>query len=165
MPDIIAKDVVVIYNYTLKTDSEEIVGKEEGLQTPYLHGFDNIFPKVEEEMEGKKVGDRLSITLAPKDGFGEKNPTTPQEVPRDAFPEDADMEEGAMFHLETPDGEVLPFWLAKVEKNSVFLDSNHPLAGQTIHFEIEITGLRDAKPDELAHGHPHGVDGESGHHH
>lgn len=165
MPDIIAKGVVVIYNYTLKTDNEEIVSKEDGEQAPYLHGYDDNFPKVEAELEGKKVGDKLSISLAPADAFGEKTSTTPQEVPRDAFPEDAVLEEGMMFTLESEDGEALPFWLTSVDKETVFLDSNHPLAGETLHFEIEITGIRDAKPVEIEHQHPHGIDGESGHHH
>ncbi len=165
MPDIIAKDLVVIYNYTLRTQSEEVVGKDEGEQTPYLHGYENIFPKVEAEMEGKKVGDRFSISLSAEDGFGEKTPTTPQQVPRSAFPEDAILEEGVAFNLETPTGEIMPFWLSEVDEEFVYLDSNHPLAGEKLFFEIEITGIREANAVELEHGHPHGVDGHAGHHH
>lgn len=165
MPDIISKDVVVIYNYTLKTDSEEVVSKEDGEQAFYLQGYDDIFPKIEAELEGKKVGDKFSISLAPTDAFGEKKPTTPQEVPRDAFPEDAVLKDGMIFTLESEDGEELPYWLSSVDEETVFLDSNHPLAGETLHFEIEITGMRDATPVEIEHQHPHGIDGESGHHH
>ena len=77
---------------------------------------------------------------------------------------DASLQEGMQFLVETDDG-VAPVWLTKVEADQVFLDGNHPLAGQTLHFETEIVRIRDANEDEKAHGHPHGLDGNSGHDH
>ncbi len=69
------------------------------------------------------------------------------------------------FHAEAPDGSPLTLWISAVEGDQVLVDANHPLAGVTLHFDIEVTGIRSATEDELAHGHPHGPDGTAGHHH
>lgn len=166
MSEIIAEKKIVIYSYTLTTGSGEVIDvatQEE--PAVYLHGYDNIFPKVEDALRGKTAGDKLSITLSAEDAFGEKTTTTPQRVEKSAFPEGANLVVGEAFHLETPEGEVMPFWVVKMDEEAVYLDSNHPLAGESLRFEIEINRLRDATEDEIAHGHPHGIDGNSGHHH
>jgi FKBP-type peptidyl-prolyl cis-trans isomerase SlyD len=88
-----------------------------------------------------------------------------QEVPRDAFPDDFDLSPGASFATEDEDGTVTPFWVVSVVGDAVKITNNHPLAGQNLHFSIEILSIRDATAEEIEHGHPHGEHGHDHHHH
>jgi FKBP-type peptidyl-prolyl cis-trans isomerase SlyD len=89
-------------------------------------------------------------------------------VPRDAFPDDVDLEVGMQFFAPGPRGKPIPVWVVKLAKDEVTIDHNHPLAGATLHFDVEVVAIRDATADELDHGHPHGPDGhghDHDHHH
>ena len=165
MTDVVADKLVVLFNYTL-TDSEgNEIDASEGEPMPYLHGADNIVPGLESEMTGKKVGDSFDVVVAPADGYGEYQENAIQTVPRDAFPEGVDIEVGMPFMLEAPDGSLVTIWITDVDNDSIVFDTNHPLAGEELHFAIEITGIREATEEELDHGHPHGPTGNEGHHH
>ncbi|HUH01701.1 MAG TPA: peptidylprolyl isomerase, partial [Kofleriaceae bacterium] len=85
-----------------------------------------------------------------------------QPVPRSSFPDDADLEEGMQVFARGPDDQTFALWVVGVDEDSVVLDHNHPLAGETLHFDVEITGVRPATEEEVEHGHPHGP---NGHHH
>ena len=92
------------------------------------------------------------------------NPSMIQKVPRDAFPEDAPVEPGAQFMMQGEGGQPIPIWVTEVDAESVTIDANHPLAGQTLHFSIKVEAVRLPTEDEKAHGHPHGVTGTETHH-
>lgn len=162
---IIADGLVVVLNYTLRTDEGELIDASTADQPmAYLHGADNIVPGLEQALTGKTVGFSGKVTVDPEDGYGEREDLPAQAVPRSAFPEDLPVAEGMQFMAEGPNGEHAPIWIAGVEGDQVFVDSQHPLAGKTLNFEVEVLNVRQATENELSHGHPHGPDGH-GHHH
>ena len=165
MTDVVADNLVVLFTYTL-TDSEGVEIDASGDDPmPYLHGADNIVPGLEREMAGKKVGDAFEVVVSPEDGYGEYEEGAMQRVERDAFPADVDIEVGMPFMLEAPDGSLVTIWITDVDDETIAFDTNHPLAGEELHFSIQITGIRAATEEELDHGHPHGPDGTEAHHH
>jgi FKBP-type peptidyl-prolyl cis-trans isomerase SlyD len=158
----IADRTVALFNYTLTNATGEVVDTSEG-RTPlaYLHGAGNIVPGLEKEMSGKGVGDKFSVVVQPEEGYGVPNDIMIQVVPIDAFQGVDGVEVGMEFQAQTPQGP-MSVVVTKVENGQVTVDGNHPLAGQTLHFAIEVMEVRDASVEELAHGHVHGA---GGHHH
>lgn len=150
---------VVTMHYTLKGDDGEVIDSTAGEEPmAYLHGASNIVPGLERQMQGKNVGDAFEAVVAPEDGYGlrEGDPIT---LPRNSFPDDVELEEGTPVMLESDDGDELPAWITEITDEHVVLDPNHPLAGVTLHFSIQIEGIRDATDEERAHGHVHGPGG------
>lgn len=163
--DTIADGVVAIIHYTLKNDEGEVLDSSEGGEAlPYLHGASNIVPGLEKELTGLSVGDKKDVQVAPEEGYGVPNPAMIQQVPREAFPEDAEVEPGVQFLMQGEQGQPIPIWITAVEGDVVTIDANHPLAGKTLHFSIEVAGIRLPNDDEKAHGHPHGITGTEVHH-
>lgn len=163
---LIADGQVVIMQYTLRGDDGTVLDES----TPddpmaYLHGAENIVPGLEKALEGKGVGFKGKITVSPEEGYGEREDDEPDAIPRAAFPPDMDIEPGMTFMAEGPNHEHAPIWVVAVEGDKIMVDSQHPLAGKTLHFDVEVIGIRPATKDELAHGHPHGADGHDHHHH
>lgn len=156
---------VVSIHYTLKDDDGDVVDSSSGGEPlDYLHGAGNIVPGLEAAMIGRGIGDKFKVTVAPADGYGEVVGGGPRVVPRSAFPDEVELEEGMQFFVRGPDGEPFPVWVAGVKGDEVLIDANHPLAGENLNFEVEVVGIRDATKEEVEHGHPHGPDGH-GHHH
>lgn len=165
MTDVVADDLVVLFKYTLRdSDGNELDASGDDAM-PYLHGADNIVPGLEREMTGKKVGDTFDVVVAPADGYGVYQDGAVQHVERANFPDGVDIQVGMPFMLEAPDGSLVTIWIVDVDDDMVAFDTNHPLAGEELHFSIEITRIREANEDELEHGHPHGPNGDEGHHH
>lgn len=166
MPDIIADNVVVTIEYTLRNTGGEVLDSS----TPdepltYLHGHQNIVPGLESALTGKRKGETVQIAVPPEEGYGARDPSGVRQLERAAFPPDADLFPGVSFVAELEDGEHMPMWVTAVDDDFVHIDMNHPLAGETLHFEVTVVELRDALPNELAHGHPHGRHGHEHHHH
>jgi FKBP-type peptidyl-prolyl cis-trans isomerase SlyD len=128
----------------------------------YLHGgHDNIFPKVEEAIHGKNVGDSVEITLDPADAFGDYDEGLVQIEPLSAFPE-KNIKEGMQFEGEDESGEVIIYTVTNIADGKVVVDGNHPWAGQRVLFMATIKDVRDANQEEIEHKHVHGP---GGHHH
>ena len=158
--DTIADGVVAIIHYTLTNDQGEVLDSSDGGDPlPYLHGANNIVPGLEKELAGLKIGDSKNIDVAPEEGYGVVNPAMIQAVPREQFPPDADVEPGVQFMMQSQDGQSMPIWVTKVEDGMVTIDANHPLAGETLHFAIEVAGIRAATSCETGCGYPHGLTG------
>ena len=158
----IAERTVASFNYTLTNDAGEVIDTSEGrAPLAYLHGAGNIVPGLEKEMTGRQAGDKFQVVVQPEEGYGQPNPMLVQTVPREAFQGVDQIEVGMEFQAQTPQGP-LSVVVSKVDADSVTVDGNHPLAGKTLHFAIEVTEVRDASVEELAHGHVHGP---GGHHH
>ncbi len=156
---------VVSIHYTLRDDDGDVVDSSADAEPlDYLHGAENIVPGLERAMAGKAVGAKFKVTVAPADGYGERGPE-PKPVPRSAFPDDMDLELGAQLFVRGPDGEPFPVWIAGIGDDEIMIDQNHPLAGENLHFEVEVIAIRAATPEEIEHGHPHGPDGHGGHDH
>jgi len=127
----------------------------------YLHGgYDGIFPKLEEALHGKKVGDKLKIKLQPEDAFGERDESLVEIEDASLFPDNAEV--GMAFERVSDAGEEV-YHITEIADGKVVVDGNHPLAGEVLVFDIKVAGVRPATEEELAHGHVHGDDDE--HHH
>lgn len=118
----------------------------------YLHSHDNILPGLEHALEGKKVGDELSVTLAPADAYGLRNEDLVQEVSRASFGS-AELAPGSCFQTEGEAGPQIVTVLS-IEGNNVTVDTNHPLAGHTLRYQVNVLDVREATRAELAKGHP-----------
>ena len=157
----ITPNTVVSLNYTMFNADGAIIDRNHD-PIVYLHGgYDNILPAVEAALEGKSVGEKISVTLAPEDGFGDLDPNFIKEEDISAFP--PDIEVGMMFETRDPETEeTMQFRVTAIDAGVVTVDGNHPLAGMTIRFEAEVLDIRAANDEEIVHGHVHG---EHGHHH
>ena len=128
----------VSLEYTLTVDEQVVdtsVGKE---PLQYVQGSKQIIPGLESELAGLKVGDEKTVTVQPKDGYGEVNLNAFQEVQRSALPLDVEPQVGMMLEMTDTDGNSFPASITKVEKDKITVDFNHPLAGKTLHFKIKI---------------------------
>lgn len=160
--DVIGPGKVVSIHYVLRNDEGEILDQSElGAPLEYLHGNGNIVPGLERELEGHAIGDHLFVDVAPADGYGEWDPDGEQTVPRTSFPTDVDIEVGMPFTAEDEQGRQLDVWVTDVTESEVTVDANHPLAGETLHFEVTVARVRDATLEERLHGHPHGPGGHA----
>ena len=158
----IIKDSVVSITYQLANSDGEVLEKTEE-PISYLHGgYDNIFPTVEEQLQGKQVGDELTVILEPDFAFGEYDAELVRVEDKDRFPV-PDVAVGMQFEGESDDGEeMLLYTVTEITDDSIVVDGNHPLAGQTLKFSCTVTDVRPASEEEISHGHVHG---EHGHHH
>jgi FKBP-type peptidyl-prolyl cis-trans isomerase SlyD len=157
----IAMNTVVSITYEL-SDVDGNILESTSEPVNYLHGgYDNIFPKVEEELHGKKVGDVITLGLEPEDAFGEYDEELVQIEPVSAFPTDK-LEVGMQFEGEDPTGDVVLYTITDIGDGKVVVDGNHPWAGERVNFKCTVTGIRPATKEEINHGHVHG---EGGHHH
>lgn len=154
----IGKNSVVSFHYTLNDADGKLLDTSAGKEAfAYIHGSGMIVPGLEAEMEGKAKGDSMRVEVEPAKGYGEVDPSLLQRVPAEKFG-DQEVEEGMQF--QTPDHRV---WsVVEVKDGTVVLNGNHPLAGVTLHFSVEVTDVREATAEEIAHGHVHGA---GGHHH
>jgi FKBP-type peptidyl-prolyl cis-trans isomerase SlyD len=158
----IGERTVASFHYTLTNDAGTVIDSSaDRPPLTYLHGAGNIVPGLEKEMVGRQPGDVFNVVVAPEEGYGMPNPMMIQVVPREAFQGVDVLEVGMEFQAQSPQGP-MSVAIAKIDGDQVTVDGNHPLAGQTLHFAIEVTAVRDASLEELTHGHVHG---EGGHHH
>jgi FKBP-type peptidyl-prolyl cis-trans isomerase SlyD len=157
----IGKDTVVTITYIVR-DMEGRQLEESDEPVSYLHGgYDNIFPLVEQALEGKTVGDKIDLKLQPTDAFGEYDDELVRLEERNAFPDDIEL--GMQFVGSPVDGsEELLYTVTDIAEDKVVVDGNHPYAGQAVHFQCVVTEVRAASPEEVEHRHAHGA---HGHHH
>ena len=160
---LIGKDTVVTLTYQLTTLAGDQL-EEATAESPavYLHGgYDGIFPKVEEALEGKSEGAELDVVLEPDDAFGEYDAELVRVESVEVFPEEVHV--GMQLEGASEDGQhVMLFTVTDVADGKVVVDGNHPLAGQSLRLRCVVGGVRAALPEEVAHGHVHGP---HGHHH
>jgi len=164
MTQSIADGKVVSLHYTLRTKGDDIVESSVGGEPMlYLHGASNIVPGLEKALTGQAPGYKGIVTVAAAEGYGERVEVPPQSVPRSAFPAHVELEVGISLLARGPNNQQVPIWVVALEDDKVLVESQHPLAGSTLHFDVEVLTVRDATQEELVHGHPHGDDGH--HHH
>ena len=162
----IAKNTVVTVHYKL-SDAQGNLIEESHEPMVYLHGgYENTLPKIEEALDGKQVGFEIMIQVEPEDAFGEYDANLVKVEPRNRLP--TPLEVGMQFE-GMPDGgeegeEALIFTVTDIADDKVVLDGNHPLAGMALRFNLNVTEVRVASDEEIAHQHVHGAHGH-GHHH
>ena len=153
---IIENKKVVSFHYTLTNETGEELESSRGRDPmAYLHGAHSIIPGLEKALAGKSAGDQLKVTLPPAEAYGERNPSNIQRIASKHFSNPRSLQPGQMVSLKTREGE-RPAVIVKVGRFNVDVDANHTLAGQTLTFDVEITDVREASPEEVAHGHVHG---------
>jgi FKBP-type peptidyl-prolyl cis-trans isomerase SlyD len=150
---------VVLIHYTLHDAAGALLGSSDGGDPiAYLHGSGGIVRGLEQALTGKVAGDRVDVVVAPEMGYGLRDERLVQLIPRDRFPDPAALAAGQQFHADGPHGGRM-LTVTRVEKDLVTVDANHPLAGKPLHFSVEVTEVRKATREELAHGHVHGPGG------
>lgn len=159
----IAKNTVVTVHYKLSDTQGNLIEESQDPMV-YLHGgYENTLPKIEEALDGKDVGFETTIQIEPEDAFGEYDAELVKIEERDRLP--SPLEVGMQFEgtpEEAEDAEPLIFTVTDIADDKVVLDGNHPLAGIALRFALNVTDVREATQEEIAHGHVHG---EHGHHH
>lgn len=154
----ITKNTVASIHYTLRNGDGEILDTSSGREPlTYLQGAGNLIMGMEEGLEGKKKGDKFQLKIAPEKGYGVKDSNLVQKVPRSAFGTQ-EVKKGMQF--QTNQGQVVT--VTETGLDSITVDANHPLAGVELHFDVEVTDVREASAEEISHGHVHGP---GGHHH
>jgi FKBP-type peptidyl-prolyl cis-trans isomerase SlyD len=153
------KDKVVSFHYTLKNAAgEQIESSREKEPMSYLHGTNNIIPGLEKAMEGHAIKDEFSVTVEPEEAYGVRNENNLQRVPLKRLKGIGKISVGQVLTLQTNKGQV-QVTVLKVGRFNVDVDGNHPLAGKSLTFDVEITDIRDASEEELTHRHVHGPGG------
>ncbi|MBB3139990.1 FKBP-type peptidyl-prolyl cis-trans isomerase [Halomonas organivorans] len=150
----IAPQRVASLHYVLSDEDGQVLDDSRSRQTPleYLHGHDNLMAGLERALAGREAGAELSVTLAPGEAYGLRDEALVREVGRDAFPV-PDLAPGMRFQTPGDDGPEIVTVL-EVRDDSVVIDTNHPLAGRTLHYRLEVLEVREATRAELAKGHP-----------
>ena len=155
MSILIGDNCVVSIHYTLTDDAGEVLdSSRDGDPLKYLHGANNLIPGLENELTGKTAGASMQVSVPPEDAYGLHSPEAIQNVPRSAFEGVDEIQPGMQFQTEGPHG-VQIIVVKEVSDDEVTVDANHPLAGKTLHFDVSIEAVRDATPEEIAHGHVH----------
>ncbi|MFV0477933.1 MAG: peptidylprolyl isomerase [Parahaliea sp.] len=156
------QNTVVTFHYSIHNDqNEELENSRDSEPSAYLHGAGNILPALEAVLTDHKAGEQIEVTLEPGEAYGLRNTGRVQKVPVKHLLYSGKLRPGMVVQLNTSQGRH-PVTAIKVGRHSATVDTNHPLAGQTLHFCIDIVDVREATTEELDHGHVHGP---GGHHH
>lgn len=160
---LIAQDTVVLIHYTLTDAAGKVLDSSAGGDPlAYLHGQGSLVAGLEKALDGKQAGDKLQVRVEPSEGYGVRDDALVQQVPRRAFGSVSDVKPGMQFHAQSSEGQMRVVTVTRVQGDMVTVDGNHPLAGEVLNFDVEVTEVREATGEELEHGHVHGP---GGHHH
>lgn len=156
----ISNNTVVSFHYTLTDESGNIVEDSHKDDTPsvYLHGANNILPGLEQALAGHEISDNIKVTLEPYAAYGLRNVDKIERISAKYLKHEGKLKPGQVVRIDSNQG-VKTATVVKVGKFNVDVDMNHPLAGQTISFNIDIVDIREASADEVGHGHAHGPGG------
>lgn len=157
----VTKDKVVSITYVLKNDEGEVLDKSGEQPLVYLHGHKNIVPGLEKALDGLTVGATADASISPEEGYGEYDPKLKFAIPSSKMGQEIPPV-GALLQLKNQAGQTFVARVVETDSERVMLDANHPLAGQNLNFQVTISDVRQAQPEEIAHGHVHGP---GGHHH
>jgi FKBP-type peptidyl-prolyl cis-trans isomerase SlyD len=158
----IAKKSVVSFHFTLKDEHGKVLESSSGGEPlMYMHGTHSIVPGLEEALTGRGVGEKLHVKLPPEKAYGMRDERLVQKIPRSEFPNPEKLKVGMRFQVDSKDAPLL-LTITDLNSTEVVVDGNSELAGMTLNFDVEVTEVRAATPEEIAHGHAHGP---GGHHH
>lgn len=155
----ISKHKAVAIEYTLTDNGGTVLDTSEGSEPLlYLHGANNLIPGLEDALEGKTSGEELKVTVEPENAYGNRMEELIQTVPKDRFEDSGNLEVGMRFQASSDHGDTL-VTITGISDTDVTVDGNHPLAGQTLNFDVKIVDVREATKEEIDHGHVHGAGG------
>ncbi len=148
----ISDDKVVLIHYTLKNEKGEQLDSSIGEEPlGYIHGHKSIVPGLEAELDGREKGEKIAAVIPPEKAYGARDESLIENVPIDQFDDASQLKPGTNLQVKSPEG-IRIVTVAEVLENVVRVDFNHPLADQTLHFDVEIVDVRDATAKELEHG-------------
>ena len=155
-PTTIADGKVVSIHYSLTLDDgSEVDSSRDREPMNYLHGSQNIVPGLEKELTGKELGDKVEVVVPPEEGYGPRYADAQQHIGKKDLPPDMEIQPGMQLGAEGPDGVPMVLHVVSVDDDGITVDLNHPLAGQNLHFTVDVIAIRDATEEEKEHGHPH----------
>jgi len=155
----IEKDTVVRMHYKLTNKDGMLLDSSEGREPlTYIQGKNMLIPGLENQLEGKKVGDKFIAEVVADEAYGQRQDEFIHVVPKANFNGDGELKPGLQIQIDTNQGMQMAI-ITKVEGDDITIDMNHPLAGMDLVFDIEIIDIRKATEEELAHGHVHGPGG------
>lgn len=150
---VIARDTVVALTYTLRNQQGEVVEIHD-LPVSYVHGSGaDLFPKIEKALDGKSVGDTVTIELTPEESFGHPDPKLMFTDDIESAPEEL-RHVGAQFEARNAKGESVTLTVTRIEGDRITVDANHPLAGQIVTFQVTVRDIRPATSEEIRLGRP-----------
>ena len=121
----------------------------------YMHGTDSLIPGLERELTGRPQGDEFQVTIAPEDGYGLVDEDLIDTVDRSKLSGIDDIQVGMQLESTDPEGNVVFVIVQALSETTITLNANAPLAGHVLNFDIRVDGVRQARPEEVEHGHPH----------
>jgi FKBP-type peptidyl-prolyl cis-trans isomerase SlyD len=135
---------VVSMHYTLTNDAGEVIDTSIDYEPlEYVHGEGEIVPGLESFLDGEDIGFSGKVSVAPEEAYGEHNVGLILAAQRENFPDDMNLAVGMQVQTELPDGTLAVFQVTEVSESGIKLDANHPLAGQTLHFDVEVLDVQD----------------------
>lgn len=152
----ISKDHAVFFDYEVRNSRAEVLDSSAHSGNPmaYIHGYASIIPGLEKALEGKTAGEQMDVVVPPVEAYGLRDERRVGQVDRSIFPEGADIKPGMRFRASSEHGSDLVV-ITAVDGNTITVDANHPLAGETLTFNVTVRDVRPATPEEIAHGHVH----------
>ncbi len=154
----IAKDAVVEMEFTLMDSEGEMIDETDGEPLMFLVGYGEMLPGLENALLGKKVGESVKIVVAAAEGYGEVVESEEAYIDRSDLPEDYLPEIGDPITIEDDEGKEFGAWIIDMDEEKVVVDANHPLAGEDLHFDVQVISVRAGSSEEIEHGHAHGED-------
>ena len=155
MSDTVQDNLVVTLDYTLIVDEEVMESTDDGEPIVFIQGIGQIIPGLESALYGMKVGEKKTVVIEPENAYGDYDPDSLEIAKKEEFSEEIPLDVGTFLDLSDDEGEVLSAQIIEEDEDTVTLDFNHPLAGNTLTFEITLSALRPASEEELDHGHAH----------
>lgn len=154
---------VVRFHYSVTPEGEAKASESsfEGEPVAVLIGHGNIIPGLEQALKGHQTGDRFVVAVPAELAYGERRADMNQRIPKKYFAAAARLRPGQQTQVSTRFGP-RPVTVLKVGLTSVDVDLNHPSAGQSLHFDVQVVEVRVATDEEISHHHVHG---EGGHAH
>jgi len=154
MAERLKNDMVGMLAYTLVVDGEVVETVDRAAPIEYLHGAQNIVEGLETALEGKQAGDTFEVTVEPEQGYGEYLEEDIETVPAEEFEDLGELEVGMELEMVDEDGDIVEAIVMEITPTEVVLDFNPPLAGKTLHYTVEVVGVREATDEELEMGLP-----------
>ncbi len=157
----IEKNSVVSIDYKLTDEQGIVIDTSEGRQPlTYLHGVGALIPGMENALTGKAVGEKFTVTIQPEEAYGQRDESLLRVIAAEELKDIPDLRVGTQLQADTEAG-VKVFTVIKIEGDKVGIDGNHPLAGVTLNFDLDVKEVREATAEEIEHKHVHGPGGHS----
>lgn len=152
---LISKHAVVSIHYTLKDEQGAILdNSEDNKPLTYIQGIGALIPGLEESLEGRRAGESINVSIPPDGGYGKRQEALVMTLPKRDFSQTNELQVGMMFRGQFGDEERI-ITVSNIDGEDVTVDANHPLAGLTLNFSVDVVGVRNATQEEIDHGHVH----------